>query len=73
MWLPSDGVKAGSATGATDECGEKAVEVVHSLKVVHTALLHLLGFDDNKLICFHTRRCKQLSQTRGSVIKGLIG
>lgn len=66
------GVKAGHVIGATDETGEKAVEVVHPLKNVHTTILHLLGLDDNKLTYFHAGRFKQLSQTGGSVIKELL-
>jgi hypothetical protein len=34
-------VKAGLAVGPTDEIGEKAVEVAHPLKNVHTTILHL--------------------------------
>jgi hypothetical protein len=72
MWLAGGGVKAGQAIGATDEIGEKAVEVVQPLKNVHCTILHLLGLDDNKLTYFHAGRFKQLSQTGGQVIKELL-
>ena len=73
VWLAGGGVKAGHIIGATDEIGEKAVEVVHPIKDLHVTLLHLLGLDDNKLTYFHEGRFKQLSQTGGSVIKELVG
>jgi hypothetical protein len=66
------GVRAGHAVGATDELGEKAIEVTHPLKDLHVTLLHLLGLDDNKLTYFHGGRFKQLSQTGGKVIDELI-
>jgi hypothetical protein len=72
LWFAGGGVKAGSVIGATDEIGEKAVDVVHPLKDVHVTLLHLLGLDDNKLTYFHAGRHKQLSQTGGKVIKELL-
>jgi hypothetical protein len=72
MWFAGGGVRAGHVIGATDETGEKAVEVVHPLKNVHTTILRLLGLDDNKLTYFHAGRFKQLSQTGGQVIKELL-
>jgi hypothetical protein len=72
VWFAGGGVKAGHAVGATDEIGEKAVEVVHPLKDLHVTILHLLGLDDNKLTYFHEGRFKQLSQTGGALIKELL-
>ncbi len=72
MWFAGAGVKAGHVIGATDEIGEKAVEVVHPLKNVHCTVLHALGLDDNQLTYFHAGRFKQLSQVGGQVIKDLL-
>ena len=72
MWLAGGGVRAGTAVGATDEIGQRAVECVHPIRDLHTTILHLLGLDDNQLTYFHAGRFKQLSQTGGSVIKELI-
>src|SRR5205823_5626461 len=72
VWLAGGGVRAGHVVGATDEVGERAVEVVHPLKDLHVTLLHLLGLDDNRLTFFHEGRFKQLSQTGGTVIKELL-
>lgn len=73
VWLAGGGVKAGHIIGATDEIGEKAVEVVHPIRDLHVTILRLLGLDDNKLTFFHGGRFKQLSQTGGEVIDQLIG
>ena len=67
------GVPAGKVIGATDEIGEKAVEVVHPVKDLHVSILHMLGLNDNKLTYFHGGRFKQLSQTGGELIKELVG
>ncbi|MGZ5567465.1 MAG: DUF1501 domain-containing protein [Limisphaerales bacterium] len=72
MWMAGGGVKAGHVIGATDDIGEKAVEVARPLKDLHVTILHLLGLDDNKLTYFHAGRFKQLSQTGGQIIKELI-
>ena len=72
MWFAGGGVKKGAIVGATDEIGAQAVDVVHPIRDVHVALLHLLGLDDNKLTYFHGGRFKQLSQFGGKVIEELI-
>ena len=72
MFFAGGGVKAGHVIGATDEIGQRAVEVVHPIKDLHVTLLHLLGLDDSDLTYFHGGRFKQLSQTGGQVIKELI-
>src|SRR5262245_15272592 len=72
IWLAGGGVKAGQVVGATDEIGEKAVDVVHPLRDLHVTLLRLLGLDDSKLTYFHSGRFKQLSQVGGQVIRELI-
>ncbi|WP_145373563.1 DUF1501 domain-containing protein [Maioricimonas rarisocia] len=72
MFLAGGGVPRGEVVGATDEIGEKAVDVAHPIRDVHVTLLKLLGLDDNKLTYFHGGRFKQLSQTGGEVIDELI-
>ena len=54
MWFAGGGVNAGHVIGATDEIGEKAVDVVHPIQDVHVTILRLLGLDDNKLTYFFT-------------------
>jgi len=71
MWFAGGGVKAGHVIGATDEIGQKAVEVVHPLRDVHVTILDLLGLDDTKLTYFHAGRFRQLSQFGGQIISEL--
>src|SRR5262249_45411460 len=58
IWLAGGGVKAGHTVGATDELGDRAVEVVHPIKDLHVTILHLLGLNDSKLTYFHEGRFK---------------
>lgn len=71
IWFSGGGVKSGHVVGATDEIGQKAVEVVHPLRDVHVTILDLLGLDDAKLTYFHAGRFRQLSQFGGQVISEL--
>ena len=72
MWFAGGGVKAGHIVGATDETGEKAVEVAHPIRDIHCTILSLLGLDDAKLTYFHGGRFKQLTQVGAQVIPELI-
>jgi hypothetical protein len=72
LWLAGGGVKAGQVVGATDELGDRAVEVVHPIRDLHVTLLHLLGLDDNRLRFFAEGRFKQLSQVGGRLIRELL-
>jgi hypothetical protein len=72
VWLAGGGVKAGHTIGATDDIGERAVEVARPIKDFHVTLLHLLGLDDNQLTFFHGGRFKQISQTGGTRIDELL-
>jgi hypothetical protein len=72
FWMAGGGARAGAIVGATDETGQKAVEVVRPLRDFHVTLLHLLGLDDNRLRYFHAGRSKQLSQVGGQVIREIL-
>ena len=53
MWLAGGGVQGGQAVGATDEVGFTAVEQRAHVSDLHATILHLLGFDHEKLTFFH--------------------
>jgi hypothetical protein len=72
VWLAGGGARRGAIVGATDDVGEKGVEVVRPIKDFHVTLLHLLGLDDWRLRYLHAGREKQLSQTGGAVIRELL-
>ena len=72
MWLAGGGVKGGSVYGATDEFGFKAeVDPVH-VHDLHATLLHLLGFDHEKLTYRYAGRDFRLTDVHGQVVKGLL-
>ncbi len=70
--MAGGGAPRGTVVGATDEVGNRAVEVVHPLRDLHVTWLQLMGLDDNRLTYFHGGRFKQLSQVGGQVIPELI-
>lgn len=70
--MAGGGTPAGTVVGATDEIGNRAVEVVHPLRDLHVTWLRLMGLDDNRLTYFHGGRFKQLSQVGGELIPELI-
>jgi len=72
LWLAGGGVKAGAIVGATDETGQRAIELAHPLRDVHATLMHLMGLDDNRLRFFHAGRNKQLSQVGAQVIQEIL-
>jgi hypothetical protein len=73
IWFAGGGVRAGYVIGATNDIGQKAVEVVHPLRDVHVTILDLLGLEDARLTYFHAGRFRQLSQFGGQVIRELVG
>ncbi len=70
--MAGGGTPAGTVVGATDDVGNRAVEVVHPLRDLHVTWLRLMGLDDNRLTYFHGGRFKQLSQVGGKIIPELI-
>ncbi|RIK78650.1 MAG: DUF1501 domain-containing protein [Planctomycetota bacterium] len=72
MWLAGGGVRGGQAYGATDEFGFKAVENRVHVHDLHATILHLLGFDHEKLTYRHAGRDFRLTDIHGRVVRDLI-
>lgn len=72
MWMAGGGIKGGQAYGATDEFGFKAVEDKVHVHDLHATILHLLGFDHEKLTFRHAGRDFRLTDVHGNVIHDLI-
>ena len=53
IWLAGGGVKGGMAYGATDEFGYRAVENRVHVHDLHATILHLMGFDHERLTYRH--------------------
>ncbi len=72
VWLAGGGVKGGMVHGATDEFGFAAVEKRVHVHDLHATILHLLGFDHEKLTYRYAGRDFRLTDVHGHVIKELL-
>jgi hypothetical protein len=72
MWLAGGGVKAGLTYGATDELGFHVVENPVHVHDVQATILHLLGFDHEKLTYRHAGRDFRLTDVHGHVVTDLL-
>ncbi len=70
--LAGGGVKGGISYGATDEVGFKAVENRVHVHDLHATLLHLLGFDHEKLTYRFSGRDFRLTDVHGLVVKDIL-
>jgi len=72
VWMAGGGVKGGHIHGATDELGFKAVEQPVHVHDLHATILHLLGFDHEKLTYHYSGRDFRLTDVHGHVVTDLI-
>src|SRR5262249_4726686 len=72
MWLAGGGLQKGLTYGATDELGfHVARDPVH-VHDLQATILHLLGFDHEKLTFRHAGRDFRLTDVFGKVVRGLL-
>lgn len=71
-FLTGAGVKRGVSYGATDELGFKAVENVLSIHDLNATILHLLGFDHERLTFRHNGIDRRLTDVHGHVIDAVL-
>jgi hypothetical protein len=72
VWLAGGGVKGGYVHGATDEFGYRAVEGRIHVHDLHATLLHLLGFDHERLTYRHAGRDYRLTDVYGRVVREIL-
>ena len=72
VWMAGAGIRGGTAYGATDEFGFRAVENRTSVHDLHATILHLLGFDHERLTYRHAGRDFRLTDVYGNVIRGIL-
>ena len=72
MWLAGGGVRGGMAYGATDEFGFRAVEKTMHVHDLHATILHLMGFDHEKLTFRHAGRDFRLTDIHGNVAHDIV-
>ncbi len=72
MWLAGGGIKPGVTYGATDEMGFHVAENPVHVHDLQATILHLLGFDHEKLIFRHAGRDYRLTDVQGRVVKEIL-
>ncbi len=72
MWMAGGGVKKGTIFGATDELGFGVVENKVHVHDLHATILHLLGFDHEKLTYRFQGRDFRLTDVHGTVVKQIL-
>ena len=72
MWLAGGGARRGYVHGATDELGFAAVADKVHVHDLHATILHLLGFDHEKLTYRYAGRDFRLTDVHGHVVKEIV-
>lgn len=72
VWMAGGGIKGGSTYGATDDFGFKAADKPTSIHDLHATMLHLLGFDHEKLTFRYAGRDFRLTDVHGHVLKDIL-
>ena len=72
VWLAGGGTRGGYVHGATDEFGFAATEKIVPVHDLHATLLHLLGFDHERLTYRYAGRDFRLTDVHGHVVRELL-
>ena len=70
--LAGAGVKGGMSYGATDPIGLRAAENKVHIHDLHATILHLIGFDHERLTYFYNGRNFRLTDVHGHVVKEIL-
>jgi Protein of unknown function (DUF1501) len=72
MWMAGGGIKGGQTYGATDDLGFHIVENPVHVHDLQATILHLLGFDHEKLTYRYAGRDFRLTDVHGKVVNAII-
>ncbi|TCO91881.1 uncharacterized protein DUF1501 [Chthoniobacter flavus] len=72
MWMAGGGIKPGISYGATDDMGFHIVENAVDVHDIQATILHLLGFDHERLTYRFQGRDFRLTDVHGKVVKELL-
>ena len=72
VWMAGGGIKGGMAYGNTDEFGYRAVEDRVHVHDLHATMLHLMGFDHERLTYHHAGRDFRLTDVKGHVVQSIM-
>jgi hypothetical protein len=71
-WLAGGGVQGGIVHGKSDDYGAKVAENGVHVHDLHATILHLLGFDHERLTFRHAGRDFRLTDVSGTVVKPIL-
>ena len=71
-WMMGGGVKGGISYGATDEFGRRAEVNPVTVWDFYATVLHLLGFDHERLTYYHNGLDRRLTNVHGAVIRDVL-
>ena len=72
VWMAGGGIRGGTIHGATDDFGFKAVENPTSVHDLHATILHLMGFNHERLTYRYAGRDFRLTDVHGRVMHDII-
>ena len=72
MLMAGGGVRGGFTHGTTDEFGQHGLEGRVHVHDFHATILHLLGFDHEKLTYRHNGRDERLTDVKGKVVEEIL-
>lgn len=72
VWMAGGGIRGGTVHGATDDFGFKAIEKPQSIHDLHATILHLLGFDHERLTYRYAGRDFRLTDVSGQIIREIL-
>jgi hypothetical protein len=72
LWMAGGGVKGGTAHGATDDWGFKAVRNPVHVHDLHATILYLLGFDHERFTYRYAGRDFRLTDVHGAVVRPIL-
>jgi hypothetical protein len=72
VWLAGGGVKGGHVHGTTDDVGLSVAENPVTVHDLHATILHLLGFDHERLTYRYAGRDFRLTDVHGEVVSEII-
>ena len=72
MWMAGGGTKSGMTFGSTDEFGFHVVDNKVHVHDLQATILHMMGFDHERLTYHHAGRDFRLTDVHGHVVKDIL-
>lgn len=72
VWMMGAGVKGGVSYGATDDFGRRSVDRVTNVWEFYATVLHILGYDFDRLTWYYNGLDRKLTDVHGRVIKEVL-